>query len=91
MIAPANKVHQLDRVARGHAHIGKGGTWHDFEIALDRELLRVEAEMLGQPGEREPGGNAALLAIDGDDHRGIDFSIHGPRLKRLRAGLQTET
>ena len=57
-------------------HVGQGRARHDFHIPLDRDLLGYEAEFGRESGQREPGGDALVLAVDGDRDGAIGMG-HG--------------
>ena len=57
-------MHDLDPVAVGDRGRGIGRARHDLEVALDRDLARIEAQRGDQAGDVAEAGKAALLAVD---------------------------
>src|SRR5688572_10866859 len=64
--AAADKGDDLIFVAILHLDLAQGRARHDLEIALDRDLGRVEPELQRQLGNAEAGRDAAMLAVDAD-------------------------
>ncbi len=65
----------LDLVAILDQHLGQGRARYDFQVTLYRHLLGDQPELLGKLREREPGKDAAMLAIDVD--RDGSVGVHG--------------
>src|SRR2546428_6747151 len=64
MVSPAShEVHQLDRVARGHADLGERGAAHDAAVVLDDHRARVELERLEQLEQRRARVHRARLPV----------------------------
>src|SRR5690242_4580683 len=62
----SDEVHQLDRVARGHAHLAQAGAANDLPVVLDHHGARVELEHREQFEERGAGRYAARRAVHHD-------------------------
>ncbi len=56
-------------------HLAERRSGHDLQIALDRDLFRREAQLIGELRQRQPFANAAMLAVDEDLDRPVD--AHG--------------
>jgi len=65
----------LDLVAILDQHLGQGRARHHLQVTFHRHLLGNQPELLGKLREREPGKDAAMLAIDVD--RDGSVGVHG--------------
>ena len=67
-IAAADEMHDLQPVAMAQRHIAIGGTRHNLQIALHRDLGRVQAQALEQAAYAERPLQLPRLAIQGYFH-----------------------
>src|SRR6187549_3196057 len=72
--ASAHEGDDLELVAIFHPDLAERRARHDLEVALDRDLGRLEPQFERQFGERQSGAHAPMLAIDPDRKRA--FLIH---------------
>ena len=76
MVATADEVHDFQVVAVLDHHVRQGRARHYLHVPLDRDLLGHEAEFGREACEAEPGGDALVLAVDGDRDSAIGMG-HG--------------
>jgi len=67
-LATAHELDDLDAVTLGQPDFTVQGFRHDFQIALDRDLLRMQAEDADKARNGQPALKFACLAIDGQFH-----------------------
>jgi hypothetical protein len=66
VIAAADEMHDLQLVAILDQHGIQRRARHDLQIALDRDLRRIEAKLPRQARKRQPRRHPAMLAVDAD-------------------------
>ncbi len=63
VVAAADELHDLEPVALGQPDRPVGRARHDLEIALDRDLGRVERQVPEQRGDRHRARKIAVFAV----------------------------
>ncbi len=78
MIAAADEMDDLQLVAILEQDLRKGRARHHFEIALDRDLLGRQAQLVGQGSDGHAGAHPPMIAVDDDADRAVavDWSRH---------------
>jgi len=80
-IAAADEMHDLQPITLAQADLAIGRARHDLQVALERDLARVEAELPEQVGHRQRRGECPLLAVDHQTHRffpmRVGQALHG--------------
>ena len=66
MIATADEGDDLEIVAVLHRHVAERRAGHDFQVALDRHLGRLQPELERQVGNADPLRHPPVLAVDAD-------------------------
>src|SRR3990167_167684 len=85
MVATTNEVDDFEHVAVGQRGLGQRRARHDHAVALDRDLVRFQLELLHERGDGG-GGGAARGAVDGEGagrgHHPRDSGCYAPRKPR---------
>ena len=76
MVATADEMHDLEVVTVLDHHVRQRRARHDLHVALHRDLLGHEPQFGREFGEAQPGGDALVLAVDGDRDGAIGMG-HG--------------
>ena len=71
MISTADKMDDLEIVAIFQPHLPQRRSRHNLQIALDRHLGRIEAELVGQFGDGNARDDPAMLTIDPNLDRAV--------------------
>src|SRR6266853_1820741 len=84
----SHEMHELDRIARRHAHRGEGGPAHDRAIVLHHDGPRVEVQRLEQVEQRPVPHHRPWLTVY-DDVDGVAHVSNSCRSNRAASGPST--